>query len=381
MRKLVNGKVIEVDNIELFELAAEGLALQSTAVSNTSDGIEANINSPLVRRYIKQYDIFFKAMPYPLYAIESDIKYATLGNFIKSFSKDKITMWVDGGLHIKLDEESGMTLKIVNNTWSIIYVKDSKPDNTAMEYFEKSVGYKEYSWLLNKVKNKENTANFYLEFMPEFIKACNSQSMILKWELENILTFGIIPNRMEFKINKIICPQNNEEYSLDIFYTGTIDTDEKISSWSISGTECGAHQRYKQIKTYGFDAYVKSLSTDATGDGAKTKGCRLNGLHNLFMQLCGIKSACEMQRFPDFQGIIVDTNLVFTIDKRLFLAKSSRLVDPIDIAHGVELYSVENNKIYFTKSKKVTDRVTKETLYSYNISTGSIRLCKILYTY
>ena len=124
MKKLVNGKVINIDNIELFELAAEGLALQNTAVSITADGIEGNINSPLVRRYIKQYDIFFKSMPYPLYAIEADIKYATLGNFIKAFSKEKIDMWVDKGLHIKLDKETGMTLRIVNNTWSIIYNKE-----------------------------------------------------------------------------------------------------------------------------------------------------------------------------------------------------------------------------------------------------------------
>ena len=34
---------INIENIELFELAAEGLALQNTAVSSTADGIEANI--------------------------------------------------------------------------------------------------------------------------------------------------------------------------------------------------------------------------------------------------------------------------------------------------------------------------------------------------
>ena len=129
MKKLVNGKIINIDNIELFELAAEGLALQNTVTSATADGIDANINSPLVRKYIKQYDLFFKYMPYPLYAIESDIKYATLGNFIKSLSKEKIHIWVDRGLHIKLDEESGMTLKIVNNTWSIVYVNEEKQDN------------------------------------------------------------------------------------------------------------------------------------------------------------------------------------------------------------------------------------------------------------
>jgi hypothetical protein len=190
-----------------------------------------------------------------------------------------------------------------------------------------------------------------------------------------------VPNKMDFRLNKIIEPQENIEYSLDIFFTGTIDSDEKIQSWSLSGNNCGVHTKYKQIKTYGFDAYSKSISADATGDNGKLKGCKVNGLHNLFMQLCGIKSACDMTRFPDFYGIISDRNLVFTIEKRLFLAKSNRLVDPIDIAHGVELYSVEQNKIYFIKSKKINDRVSKETLYSYNITNGNIRLCKILYTY
>ena len=191
MRKLVNGKVIDINNIELFELAAEGLALQNTATSSTNDGIEANINSPLVRKYIKQYDVFFKAMPYPLYAIESDIKYATLGNFLKSLSKEFITMWVNHGLNIKLDKDTGMTLRIVNNTWSIVYVTDVIPDNTSLELFKDCVGYNEYSWLLRKIINKETTANFYMEFMPDFVKACNGQPMVIKWELENILTFSL----------------------------------------------------------------------------------------------------------------------------------------------------------------------------------------------
>ena len=260
MRKLVNGKVINIENIELFELAAEGLALQNTAISTTSDGIEATINSPLVHRYIKQYDVFFKAMPYPLYAIEADIKYATLGNFIKSLSKEKVTMWVNNGLHIRLDANTGMTLRIVNNTWSIVYIKEIRSDNTDMSLFEHSVGYREYSWILDKIKNKQTTANFYTEFMSEFVQACNGQSMVLKWELENILTFGVVPNKIEFKQNKVLHINEDKEYSLDIYCTGTVETEEKIQSWNL--TEFGnmsSVPRYKQVKTYGFDAYVKPL--------------------------------------------------------------------------------------------------------------------------
>ena len=155
MRKLVNGKVVNIDNMELFELAAEGLAIQNMAVSNTSEGIEGNINSPIIKRYIKQYDIFFRSMPYPLYAIETNIKYATLGNFIKSLSNNQINMWIENGLNILIDKDTGMILRIVNNTWSISYEKEIKEDNTPMELYSGDIGYKEYSWLLNKIINKE----------------------------------------------------------------------------------------------------------------------------------------------------------------------------------------------------------------------------------
>lgn len=379
MKKLVNGKVVDVDNIQLFKLAAEGLALQSTAVSSTTDGVEANINSPLVRKYIKLYDVFFKSMPYPLYAIENDIKYATLGNFIKSFTKELLEMWVDRGLYIRLDRSTGMTLRIVNNTWSIVYVKGNKSDNTSMNNFESSIGYKEYNWLLNKIINNETTANFYEEFMPNFVKACNNEPMILKWELENMLTFGIIPNRIDLKQNKIINIQENKEYILDIYCTGTMNTDEKMQSWSLTDRPGSLGVKYKQMKTYGFDAYVKSISDSVTD--SKLEKCKMTGLHNLFMQLCGLKGALDLNQFPNFEGIISDTNLVFTIEKRLFIAKANRLSEPIDIAHGVELYNVEKNKVYFIKSKRINEKISEDSLYSYSIPDGILRLCKMGFSY
>ena len=379
MKKLVNGKVININNIELFELAAEDLARQNTAVSVTSDGIEANMNSPLIHKYIKQYDIFFKYMPYPMYAIENDIKYATLGNFIKSLAKEKVIMWVDNGLHIKLDEQSGMTLKIVNNTWSIIYSKENKEDNTSMELFKESVGYNEYSWLLKRIINKENTAKFYTEFMPDFVAACNNQSIVLKWELENILTFGLIPNKMEFRQNKIINIDSEEEYSLDIFCTGTVETDEKIKTWSLAnGMDDGF--RYKTAKTYSFDAYAKPLVAGSHNND-KIQKCSIKGLHNLFTQLNIIKNDNDMTKFPVFEGAICGSNMVFTIDKTLYIAKSNRISNPVDVAHNAELYTLDKNKVYFVRSKKIDDKINKESLYSYNITDGVARLCKVIFNY
>ena len=65
----------------------------------------------------------------------------------------------------------------------------------------------------------------------------------------------------------------------------------------------------------------------------------------------------------------------------LFIAKSNRLADPVDIAHGVELYTVEKNKVYFIKSKRINEKISKDSLYSYNITDGTVRLCKIVFSY
>lgn len=375
MRKLVNGKVVDIKNLELFELAAEGLALQNTAVSITSDGIEGEIKSDKIKKYIKQYDLFFKYMPYPLYAIETDIKYATLGNFIKTFSTDDISMWVNNGLYIKIDNNTGMTLRIVNNTWSIVYNKDEHSDNTSMSLFKESIGYDEYTWVLERMVKKESTGSFYSVFMPDFLKACNGQAMVLKWELENILTFGAVPNKIEFKENKIIDPELNQEYILDIYCTGTIDTDEKVTTWSLCNTGNVSKTKYKQMKTYSFDLYSKSTTQ------GKLEKCNIIGIQNMFLTLCGLKQAHDMSTFPTFTGIIQDSKLIFTIDKKLYITKSNRIAKCVDIAHNVELYNVSNKKVYFIKSKRITDKISKDTLYSYDMIEGIVKICKIIFAY
>lgn len=379
MKKLVNGKVVNIKNIELFELAAEGLALQNTTTSATKEGIESVIDSELVSKYIKEYDIFFRSMPYPLYAVESDIKYVTLGVFIKALSSSHIDMWVDKGLHINLDKDTGMTLKIVNNTWSIEYNKEPQQDNISLSLFNKSIGYNEYSWVLNKIINNEKTNTFYEQFMPEFVKACNNDPMILKWELENILTFSNIPKKIELRPNRIIDFISEEEYMLDIFCTGTSESTDKVQSLSLINIS-DITSSYKKIRTYGFESYVKHLSGYSNKKDKIVKKS-IVGLQNLFNQLCAIKNAKDISTFPTFYGIIQDSNLIFIVDNKLYISKSNRIESNKDIAHGIQFYSIENNKVYFTKSKKVNNKISKDTLYCYNISDGLTRVCKIIFTY
>lgn len=383
MKKLVNGKVVDIKNIELFELAAEGLARQNTTVSNTSDGISSHVNSDIMQKYIKQYDVFFKSMPYPLYAIEADIKYVTLANFIKALNKNSPVMWIDKGLHIQIDKNTNMTLHIVNNTWSIEY-NEPQPDNTNIRDYEDCTGHTEYSWLLYKILKRESTANYYETFMKDFIDACKGNDMIVRWELEHILEFGKLPNKIELFDNKVLDITNNCEYTLDIFVSKTVDSGEKSTCWNFTNGGVTSRQVSKQVKLYGFDAYVKSLSNEAfryKGMPDKLTKTNITGLQNMFITLSGIKNAKERKSFPTYKGIIIDSNLIFTIDGSLFVTKSNRVSECKEIARGIEIYGIDRNNVYFIKEKKITDSISKESIYCYNLGDRSIRLCKIGFKY
>ena len=336
-----------------------------------------------VIKYLKQYDMFFKAMPYPLYAVEADIKYVTLANFIKAINKNAAKMWIDKGLHIQIDPTTNMTLHIVNNTWGIEYTEPHE-DNTNIREYEGCVGHAEYNWLLYKILKRESTANYYETFMKEFIDACNGNDMIIKWELEHILEFGKLPNRIELHDNKVLDINNNCEYTLDIFVSKTVDSGEKTTTWGLSGNGITSRQTSKQVKIYGFDSYVKSLSNEAfryKDMPDKLTKTDITGLQNMFITLTGIKNAKDRKTFPIYKGVIVDNSLVFTVDGSLFVTKSNRISDCKEIARGIEIYGVDRNNIYFTKDKRITETISKEHIYCYNLGDRSIRLCKIGFKY
>ena len=73
MKKRVNGRTVDIKNIEIFEKAAGSLAINRTATSNTSD--TSGIDSKSMGEIVKLYTAFYKSLPYPLYAIDEDIKY------------------------------------------------------------------------------------------------------------------------------------------------------------------------------------------------------------------------------------------------------------------------------------------------------------------
>lgn len=382
MKKLVNGKVVDIKNIELFELAGEGIALNSIAISNTNIGIPNGISNELMNRIIGQYDVFYKSMPYPLYAIESDIKYATLANFIKRFNKEGLVMWVDNGLYILIDSKTGYTLHILNNTWSFISCEPKEP-RIDMSIYKDCVGYAEYCWVLNRIINRKATGNFYETFMKEFVDACNGNEMVLRWELQNILNFGNIPKKIELLDDRIIDITNNCLYTIDIYVSKIIDDyKHPVTAWNVGTTDVKVGKTYNKKTVFGYKGYRKQIlnnSASEKGTAVEFQPCQLIGLQNIFLTLSAIKGAQNRQSFPVYRGLAINGTIAYQIKDSIYVCKANRITEQNEIARGASIFGADNNNIYFCKEARVRDNVIKETMYSYNVSSNTFRICNIRY--
>jgi len=378
MRKIVNGKIIEIDNIELFEKAIEGAILGRMATSHVGNKI--NVESDVINEYVSNYNLAYKRFPYPLNSIESNIKYAVLANILKSMVKVKFNMWVDNALYICIDKEEKLALKFISSTWGINKVeKCDIKDNTGMDNYTKEIGYKEYIWLIERIKNREITSNYYAEFMPDFVKACNNQPMVMKWELANILTFGHVPKKIELKENKILDLNYQKEYTLDIYFSGKRKTGDYEYVFSLDDDDKNNEiLRPKYANTYWYDVYEKSITTSEDEPKEdKLKKVDIKGIRNLFMTLTAIKIAMEETTFETFTGIIVDTYLIFSINKRIFMCKAYKTSETKEVARYVNIHGYDRGLVYFSKIINLGNGVKKELIYSYGLRDDSLRLVKI----
>ena len=377
MRKLVNGKVVNIENIELFEKAAEGALIGKLEASRLS--AKLTVESDMINKCITHYEVFYKAMPFPLYYLENNVKYAAVATFIRDCMEEKIQMWVDEALFIYIDEWSNTALKMVGNAWGVVNVGKKHQDNTSIENFKDEIGYTEFSWMLEKIRNKENTSSFYREFMPDFVNACNNQPMVMRWELTNILTLGVVPNKMDLPINKVINLDNGNTYLLDTYSTGMKKTGEKEYVLSLVDRGSDLELRPKYVKVYDYQVYIKEYDDEGISGKALVKVDKSNliGLRNLFKNLASIRIAEESNGFEDFQGFIADTDMVYNIGGRLYVCKAYKQSQIKEVARGVEIYAYDRGLVYFVKTSKMRRGITKEMIYSCSLRDGTLRLCKI----
>ena len=391
MKKKVNGKVIDIKNIELFEKAAEGAALERLAASLISDKL--TVEASIINDCIERYEAFYRALPFPLYAIETNCKYAAMGTFIRSTLEDELPMWVNEALYIGLNlddsTKSRLALKIISNTWGVVSVPDYEPDNVDIDRFKYEIGYKEYKWVIDKVLNREPASDFYKEFMPEFLEACGDSSMVLRWELSNILNFGAVPeNRLQLKENKVIDIETLSEFSMDIYLAGTRKLPEQEYVFVMGKSDISLRQ--KTVKVYNYDVYEKpgerSIALEQS-DNNRIQKNSLPGFLNLFKIISGLKINAESQdtdyksasslEMPSFTGIIADRNLIYQVDNRIFICKAYRMDEMKEIARGAEIYGYDRGRLYLVKSSNIGRGIKKEVIYSYSVKDAKVRMCRI----
>lgn len=385
MRKLVNGRIVDIKNIELFEKACEGAAIGRT-ISSALPTDSLGVDLTLVDKCISAYKKMYKLLPYPMYDIDSDIKYCAAGLFIQKELGEELKAYVHNGLYILLNEEKHLALGFVNYSWAIVEMQAEYGALDIREY-EDSVGFEEYIWALYKMFTGESLASFYSTFMPKFIEACGNKSLVIKWELGNILSFGQIPERMEFEPNRIVNIETGDQYTLDVYCSGTRKTKGKGKEQitfrlgaNNPNDEISIQEISEESKVYSFNLYKKSPINSGTHNAGKSEPADIPGVKAMFCRLCSIKNTDGSTEFPEYCGVIVGDYLVFYTNRRLFVTKSTEFSEIKEVARQVEMYSIKEGTVYLCKPSIIAPGIRKEFIYSYSLMDGNLRLCKIQFT-
>lgn len=404
MKKIVNGRIAEIGDIRLFELAFEGLALNKIATSNISNTIEGENN--LISECLGLYNEVYKRLPFPLYGIETNIKYAAIIKYIREklitiLESDEQTkkgeeiktsniaiikeldFWIDGGLCIGI--EKNKALKIVGNTWGIEVIKEPHDDNTDLELYKQDTGYKEFKWAIDKLIKNETVADLYDTFMPEFLAACNQEPMIIKWELNKILEFGYIPEKIETENNKIIDIDNGTIYTLDIYSNGRVKLKETLECIDLTASDVNKaiSKKDKYINTYGYDLYKKELRENKDelerGSYGKMVATNNKAFDSVFKNALIIGTANNNIDNINITGFIKGGNIIYSIDSRVYKCNSEEYSENTELAKNMQIYSWYRGKVYLKRDIKIAAGIVKEIIYAIDLETSNLKLCRIAY--
>lgn len=385
MKKKVNGRVVDIKNMGIFEKAFEGMALNRVATSAVSDKLSSTaktINKSAINKVIVAYTKMYEALPFPLYGIEEPIKYCVIGNCIKSMI-DNIECWVTGSLFVRMQD--GIILRFVGSSWCTVDNSERQYDGLNMDIddYEDSIGYEEFDWVMERLIEKKPTSSFYEVFMPDFVKACISQPIILKWELSRILEFGSIPDKLELKENRLIDTVGNKEYIIDIFSKGKqVSCGEETLELVINnGMASNFRHKQKLIRVYDFNAYVKEVKEDKNKGKViqKLKIDNVDGISSLFERIVQEGIYNDSVEKVVYTGLVVGDNILYEIGNTIYSCKLHTYEKSVSIAQDISIYGLDGNRVYLEKLTKCESGIQKSVIYAFDTEKKNIRLCRIQY--
>lgn len=372
VKKIVNGKLIDIGNYwDLFNEAYRDLSRLYSIGGNSltfvlKDGLVGNI-----RDICSEYSNIYSKIPFPLSALESDLKYAFIGLLLASKLKLKDSIYVNNGLCICVDD--GIYIKFKATNWSIT---DEEPVAStklgSMLIYEDEIGYSQFLWLYLRLKDNGDISDYYTACFSEIADACNNNNLIIEWELRNILNIHRVPNRMRLIDRCILDAYSNNVYRVDVLNTGVkiignngegIDNEEDtvnnysvIHDISVSNTELkGEHghiiyANYISIDNKRFNA-IKNIADELgiTGIGVGITGLLV--INRLIVEVCG-----------NLYDIDIDSGTYKLL------------------ATGIKLLGLDvrrTDRVYFKEIECLSNGVIRESIYYYN--TEDCVLCDIVY--
>lgn len=365
MKKLVNGKVVDIHNIELFELAEKAIAMCNVATSSVGIKTSSIQCIDRVSSIVGAYNIIVNAMPYPLYAVEQPVKYAIAAWYIKMATDEK-EMFIDNGLHVVIDRKCNTAVHICGSTFSIESI-DMFEDNTNLSNFKDNVGYNEFLWFKSCVEKADFSTSIYEEFMPEFVDACNNDEMIIRWELAHILNFASFPKEIYVVDNIIRCIDNDIEYYIEI-----TKNNNKSSIYENETHVRTVVKRYKEDNAkYDYNTYKIA----SNGNREKTNNMLTA---SLFYILYSEKVSGKLMKFPTYKGFVIGSKVVVEVCNNIYIYdyKHSSHVEPI--ISCARIYSVDTSTVYIEKEIDLGD-VIKVNIYGVKVSNSNVRLCRTQY--
>lgn len=380
MKKYVNGKVVDIRDAEVFELGFEGVALNKYTVSNISDQLDGE--PELVRVCVEQYCKMYNSLPFPMYAIETDIKYCAMAIYIKDKVAElmgiPLKLWVDRGIMIWLSDKR--VLKIVGSTWGInkndMYeeeLTEEQEESVNLERYVDDTGYTEFKWCLIQLMNGKDLSGFYNEFLKGFEEACMGQPMVMKWELSRLLDFGYVPERQATESNIVRNIDNGRVYQIDVFWTGKmkpVRNGEKVMVFDMTSGGQGSYMKTRQEKEYNFDIF--EIAEGGTRRRLKEEKLAFSGLLYTLVEIG--KDNDRVERVV-YSGLTDGDILAFDIEGTLYLGSANKSLRAIGT--GVTLWAIEKSKVYMEKRIKLGTGAYKYIYYSYEPKGDKLKLCKV----
>lgn len=131
-----------------------------------------------VRDIIESYHRFIDGLQYPLTEAEHDLKYQTIGMYIR-YEMENVEVMIDKGIHVKIDEHRAIYIN--KQDWILYDISDSSfKENLGenIEEFKGEVGYREYKWVLDRLRKGLGLENFYEVFEKDLYEKVKSVSKV-----------------------------------------------------------------------------------------------------------------------------------------------------------------------------------------------------------